>query len=114
MRGEKAWSDGNASGMHREGPTQGWGGRARAERTQNMRYVFVTRDMSKRSAWLNAVASCRVERRACDAGKRYGAGGVRALGVAATQAACARGGTDSRLLGSGHARSAPGTCGSCP
>ena len=59
MRGEKAWSDGNASGMHREGPTQGWGGRARAERTQNMRYVFVTLDVLKLSAWLNADAPCR-------------------------------------------------------
>ena len=45
---------------------------ARAERTENMRYVFVTRDMSKRSAWLNAVASCRVERRACDVGRGAG------------------------------------------
>jgi len=76
MRGERAWGDGNASGMHREGPTQGcggrWGGMARAERTENMRYVFVTRDMSKRSAWLNAVASCRVERRACDVGRGAG------------------------------------------
>ena len=24
-RGERAWGDGGASGMHREGPTQGWG-----------------------------------------------------------------------------------------
>jgi len=27
-----------------------------------MRYVFVTRDMSKRSAWLNAVASPNMRR----------------------------------------------------
>ena len=42
---------------------------ARAERTENMRYVFVTRDMSKLSAWLNAFAACGVERRACDVGR---------------------------------------------
>ena len=45
-------------------PTQGWGGRARAERTKNMRYIFVTLDVSKLSGWLNAFAVCRVERRA--------------------------------------------------
>eukprot|EP00964_Phaeocystis_antarctica_P012384 scaffold6827_cov55-Phaeocystis_antarctica.AAC.5 len=41
-------------------------------------------------------------------GKR-GPGNVREL-VAATQAACARGGPDSRLWGPGHAWSAPRTC----
>ena len=45
------------------------GPRARAERTSNMRYVFVTLDMSKLSAWLNLYARCRVERRACDVGR---------------------------------------------
>ena len=55
-----------------EGPTQGCGGRARAERTLNMRYMFVTLDVLKLSGWLNAVADCRVERRAC--GVRRGAG----------------------------------------
>ena len=34
MRGEKAWGDGSARGVHEVGPTQGCGGgRARAERT---------------------------------------------------------------------------------
>ena len=37
---------------------------ARAERTQNMRDMVVTRDVSKLSGWLNAVAYCRVEREA--------------------------------------------------
>ena len=32
-RREGVGGGGNASGMHGEGPTQGWGGRARAERT---------------------------------------------------------------------------------
>eukprot|EP00964_Phaeocystis_antarctica_P008443 scaffold4555_cov63-Phaeocystis_antarctica.AAC.2 len=31
--------------------------------------MFVTLDVSKLSGWLNAFASCRVERRACDAGE---------------------------------------------
>ena len=45
------------------------GARARAERTWNMPYMFVTLDVSKLSGWLNADADCRVERRACDAGR---------------------------------------------
>ena len=43
--------------------------RARAERTSNMLSMFVTLDVSKLSGWLNTVAHCRVERRACDAGR---------------------------------------------
>ena len=38
--------------------------RARAERTANMLFMFVVLDVSKLSAWLNADAPCRVERRA--------------------------------------------------
>ena len=37
--------------------------RARAERTKNMRPMSVTRDVSRLSGWLNADASCRVEKR---------------------------------------------------
>ena len=48
------------------------GARARAERTPNMRRMFVTLDVSKLSGWLNEYAFCRTERRACDA--RRGAG----------------------------------------
>ena len=48
-----------------------WGGRARAERTWNIWYMFVTLDVSKLSGWLNGV-DCRVERRACDAGRDAG------------------------------------------
>jgi len=44
------------------------GASARAERTWNIRSMFVTLDVSKLSGWLNADAPCRVERRACDAG----------------------------------------------
>ena len=45
------------------------GGRARAERTENMAYMVVTLDVLKLSGWLNADANCRVEGRACDAGR---------------------------------------------
>ena len=69
MRGERAWGDSSASGVHGEGPTQGWGGRARAERTWNIWDMVVTLDVSKLSGWLNADADCRVERRARDAGR---------------------------------------------
>ena len=49
-------------------------GRARAcaERTKNMPLMSVTLDVSKLSGWLNADASCRVERRAYDAGRGVG------------------------------------------
>ena len=40
------------------------GYRACAERTLNMLLMSVTLDVSKLSGWLNAHASCRVERRA--------------------------------------------------
>ena len=36
-----------ASGMHGEGQTQGWGGRARPERTWNMRRMVVTLEVSQ-------------------------------------------------------------------
>ena len=35
MWGERAWGNGSASGVRGDGLTQGWGGRARAERTVN-------------------------------------------------------------------------------
>jgi hypothetical protein len=46
------------------------GPRARAERTQNMLLMVVTLEVSKLSGWLKALAYCRVEGRACDAGGR--------------------------------------------
>jgi hypothetical protein len=45
-----------------EGPTQGLGARARAERTVNMSCMSVTLDVSKLSGWLKARAFCRVQR----------------------------------------------------
>jgi len=61
-----------------------WGPRARAERTKNMAYMFVTLEMSKLSGWLKADAHCRVEGRACDAGgERWEPVCGRACGVVA-------------------------------
>ena len=61
------------SGVHGERARLG-GYRACAERTLNMWSMVVTLDVSKLSGWLNADASCRVERRACDAGRGVGRG----------------------------------------
>ena len=50
----------------------GWGAGHAVERTLNMPYINVTRDVSRLSGWLNADAFCRVERRAYDAGQGAG------------------------------------------
>ena len=47
------------------GPTGEWVAWAGVERTSNMPYMVVTRAVSKLSGWLNASASCRVQRGAC-------------------------------------------------
>ena len=78
---------GDAIGAHGEGPTQGWGGSAGAERTLSMSCMFVTLDVSKLSGWLNADADCRVEGQACDVGRRA-AREARGRWVAAMQPAC--------------------------
>ena len=105
MRGEvRPWrregvrGGGDASGMHGEGPTQGWGGRARAERTRNISCMFVTLEVSKLSGWLNVDADCRIERgghavrEEVRPGRREGVGWRR-------RNRHARGGPDSRLWG---------------
>ena len=82
------WGSVGASGVHSKGPTEGSrGGRARAERTWNMYFTVVTLDVSKLSGWLNAVAACRVERRAYDAVRDAGRE-VGGLGAMAAQAVC--------------------------
>ena len=58
-------------------------------RTVNMPLMVVTLDVSKLSGWLNADASCRVERRAYDAGR--GAGRERGRWAAAARERHARG-----------------------
>ena len=92
MRGERAWGDGSASGMHKDGPTQGWGGQgtrgAHVEhgvhardlgRVEAERLVERRRALPSRKAGMQCAARCRL-------------GGVKALGVAAQS-----GGPDSRL-----------------
>ena len=90
----------------RRGRREGVGARARAERTLNMPYMVVTLAVSKLSGWLNADAPCRVERQACDAGKRYGpARETWGRWVAATQPACTARTVMARLkAGGGRAR----------
>ena len=44
------------------------------ERTANMAFMFVTREVSKLSGCLKAAAACRVESRACDEGRGVQAG----------------------------------------
>ena len=65
-----------ARGVHTDDQRRGGcGGRARAaERTANMPRMLMTLDVSKLSGWLNAFAFCRVESRACDAGRGVWAG----------------------------------------
>ena len=79
---------GDAIGMRGGWTDSRLGGRARAERTQNMACMVVTLDVSKLSGWLNAFACCRVEGRECDVGRGAGLGGVRALGGGDTCGMC--------------------------
>ena len=78
-------------------PTYGCGGRARAERTTNMRFMSVTLDVSKLRGWLNTDARCRVERRACNAGR--GAGREAAWSGGGASGACTG---KARLNAGGH------------
>jgi hypothetical protein len=106
MRGEvragysgRAWGGGGASGTHGEGPAQGLGARARAERTSNMRYMVVTLEVSKLSGWLKAYAACRVEREEHAIWGEVRAG--RRWVVARRKRVCTRRRSDSRLGGQG-------------
>eukprot|EP00964_Phaeocystis_antarctica_P018644 scaffold10289_cov47-Phaeocystis_antarctica.AAC.3 len=69
-----------------------------------MLVMSVTLDVSKLSGWLNDDASCRVEKRACDAG-RGGSQEAGGRGEVAAQAAC-KGRGRLKAGGPGHTRSA--------
>ena len=80
MRGE-VWAGGGSgrgpAAAHerharREGPAvkAGGGYRAGGERTWNISFMVVTFDVSKLSGWLNADASCQVERHNAGRGAR--------------------------------------------
>ena len=97
-----------ASGVQGEAPTQGWGARARAERTKKMRSMVVTLDVSKLSGSLNASARCQVKCRAYDAG-RDAEREAEGVGAVAAQAV-PMGRVRLKAGGPGHARSARRTC----
>ena len=80
--------DDSARGVQGRARFKAGGGRARAERTRNGSYAVLTLDLSKLSAWLNADDHCRVDRRACNAGRGIRLGGVRGRGATAAQTAC--------------------------
>ena len=70
MRGERArGATAEQAACTRMAQPKAVGARARVERAMNICSMSVTLDVSKLSAWLNANACCRVERRACDAGR---------------------------------------------
>ena len=85
------------------------GAKACAERTENMMsMMYVTLDVSKLSGWLNFDVSCRVERRACDAGRGVGREAGRRGSAAAHERHARREGPVVKAGGAiGHARSAP-------
>ena len=56
------------------------GDRTGVERTLNIWFMVVTLDVSKLSGWLNALAYCRVERRAYDAERGVGHGRRESVG----------------------------------
>ena len=74
------------------------------ERTANMAFMAVTLEVSKFSGWLNADASCRVERRACGAVRAAGweAGGWRATAAASSVQGRARLQIGGRARGGAH------------
>ena len=97
------------------GPAREWGQeRRRRKRTENMRLMSVTLEVSKLSGWLKADAYCRVQRghptlRETRVARRCGTEGR--ANQQRTRRACVA------QLGSGGRRgadgSAPGTCSSC-
>ena len=62
------------------GPTGEWVAWAEAARTENMYRMLVTLEVSKLSGWLNAYASCRVQREGIDEGAAGGSGDGRTWG----------------------------------
>ena len=86
--GVRAWGGDGASGMHGEGPTQGCG--AQGTRGAHPEHRVHVRDAGRveveRLVELRRLLPSRKAGMRC--GKRYGPGGVRALGAAAMQAAC--------------------------
>jgi hypothetical protein len=78
---------------------------ARAERTLNIWRMSLRLDVSKLSGWLNADASCRVERESIKRGARGGPGGGRSWARRRRKQRAGRG-PKCRGCWQGHARSA--------
>ena len=117
--GGREGTRGGSVGMHGARLSKGWGPRARAERTENMRNMVLTLEVSKLSGWLKADAACRVEGRGhmrCGEGEVRAGRRERAWGVVAAHKRHARGWPDPRLGGmrgahiehEAHARDAGG------
>ena len=66
---ERAWGDGDASSVQGK-PRLGIERLTRSGRTRNIEFMSVTLDVSILSGWLNADASCRVEKGAHELGTR--------------------------------------------
>ena len=78
-----------------------WGMAHGEERTVNTPCMFVTREVSKLSGWLNADAACRESKGGCmRCGARCGPGGGRRRATAA-HTAC-RGRARVQIFGVGH------------
>jgi hypothetical protein len=92
----------------RRGPTQGWGPRARAERTENMYCMSLTLEVSQFSGWLKAFAFCRVGGRACVAGGRGASREAGGPGVVAAHKRHVRGNGPTQGLGAKGTRGAHG------
>ena len=105
---------GDASGMHGEGPTQGWGCQGtRGMHTQNMSNMFATLGVEAERL-VELVRALPSRRAGMRCGKRYGPGGVWALGGGKTIGMHGEEQDSCRLGGAGKARSARRrTCGPC-
>jgi hypothetical protein len=82
---------------------------ARAERTANMAYMFVTLEVSQLSGWLNADADCRVKRESINRAATGGPGHGRAWGRRRRKQRAGKG-PNCGGCWQGHARSARKTC----
>ena len=117
--GGSGWRKRRARG--RPTTVKDWGtGHMHGERTWNTLFMFVTLDVSKLTGWLNCLAFCRVEGRACDAGR--GARGPESGGAIGRGAAAGASAAHTRRTlatvedwGAGHMRrSAHKTSSLCP
>jgi hypothetical protein len=114
--GPVVWWRHDKRGVHGDGPTQGLGAKGtRGERTENMRLMVVTLEVSKLSGLLKADAYCRVEGRHAMRGGEVRAGRREGLwcGGGTTSAACTGMARFKAWGPRARAESARRTCSSC-